>query len=165
MPVSLLALDGQVIAYGGGGAREIPLMDFFAGLFENSLKPDEFVLELSMPAPADRSASAFIKMETNANDLAILNTAVFFSVNRRGKCENARVFVGGAVGEAPVRATSAEELLKGQKLSEADCSEAGEAAKSDVDPLDDHRASAAYRKAMTGVLVERALKKTIERLG
>lgn len=165
LPTSLLALDGQVKAQGKDATREIPLMEFFAGLFENSLEPDEFVLEVNMPVPSGKSASAFIKLETNANDLAILNTAAMVSVDKKGKCSHARVFVGGGVGEAPVRAPSAEQVLQGKKLTHAECAEAGEAAKSDVDPLSDHRASADYRKAMTGVLVNRTLQQIIDRLG
>jgi xanthine dehydrogenase iron-sulfur cluster and FAD-binding subunit A len=64
----------------------------------------------------------------------------------------------------PVRATSAEQVLQGKAFTPELCVTAGQAAKSDVDPLSDHRASAAYRKAMTGVLVERALKQTLNRL-
>jgi CO/xanthine dehydrogenase FAD-binding subunit len=164
MPVSLLALSGAVSAQGAGGVREIPLQDFFQGLFQNTLQPGEFVIDLSVPIPTERSASAFMKLETNANDLAILNSAALVSVDRSGKCVLARVFVGGGVGEAPVRAISAEAVLTGHALTESLCAEAGRAARGDVEPLDDHRASAAYRKAMSGVFVERTLKKVLERL-
>ena len=99
-----------------------------------------------------------------ANDLAILNSAALVSVDKSGKCVLARVFVGGGVGEAPVRSISAEAVLTGHALTESLCAEAGRAARGDVEPLDDHRASAAYRKAMSGVFVERTLKKVLERL-
>lgn len=165
LPTSLLALDGQVTAQGKRATREIPLTEFFAGLFENSLEPGEFVLEVSVPVPKEKSASAFIKLETNANDLAILNTAAMVSLDKKGKCSKARIYVGGGVGEAPVRAPAAEQVLQGQRLTHAECAEAGEAARSDVDPLTDHRASADYRKAMAGVLVDRTLQQIINRLG
>lgn len=164
MPVALLALSGAVSAQGKGGVREIPLQEFFDGLFENALEPDEFVIDMSVPIPTSRCASAFMKLEGNANDLAILNTAVLLSADRSGKCTLARVFVGGGVGEAPVRARSAEKTLEGQPLTPELCAEAGRNAREDVDPLDDHRASAAYRKAMTGVYVERTLQKALSRL-
>jgi len=165
MPVSLLALDGSVTARGKDGSREIVLADFFTGLFENALQAGEFVLELTIPVPPEKSASAFFKLESNANDLAILNTAVLVSLDKGGKCKRSRVIVGGGVGESPVRSPSAEEVLQGQEVTAKVCAEAGQAAKSDVEPLTDHRASAAYRKAMSGVLVERALQKITERLG
>lgn len=164
LPVSLLALDGQVTAQGKSSPRDIPLTEFFAGLFENALDEDEFVLEVSIPVPAEKSASAFIKLETNANDLAILNAAVLVTLDKKGKCSQARIYIGGGVGEAPVRAPSAEQVLEGRQLTDAECTEAGEAARADVDPLTDHRGTAAYRKYMAGVLVTRALTQTIERL-
>lgn len=165
LPVSFLALDGVVHARGQGKSRDIPLADFFAGLFENSLEQGEFMTELSLPVLPAKSASAFLKLETNANDLAILNAAALVSVDKSGKCTHARVFVGGGVGEVPARATSAEAALLGKTLTQELCAAAGQAAKSDVEPLSDHRASAEYRKAMTGVLVERVLKQTLNRLG
>lgn len=165
LPVSFLALEGAVHTRGQGKSRDIPLTDFFAGLFENSLEQGEFMTELSIPVPPAKSASAFLKLETNANDLAILNVAALVSLDKSGKCAQARVFVGGGVGEVPVRAPSAEKVLHGKSLTQELCATAGEAAKSDVEPLADHRASAEYRKAMTGVLVERVLKQTLSRLG
>jgi len=164
LPVSFLALSGVVHTRGQGKSRDIPLTDFFAGLFENSLEQGEFMTELSIPIPPAKTASAFLKLETNANDLAILNVAARVSLDTSGKCAEVRVFVGGGVGEVPVRAASAEKALHGKKLTPELCAAAGQAAKSDVEPLSDHRASAAYRKAMTGVLVERVLKKTLSRL-
>ena len=164
LPVTFLALDGVAHAQGKAGTRDVPLKDFFPGLFTNALEPDEFMSELSIPIPAGKSASAFIKLETNANDLAILNTAVWLGLDGSGKCDRSRVVIGGGVGEVPVRSPSAEQALQGKALTAELCVTAGQTAKNDVDPLSDHRASAQYRKAMTAVLVERALKKTMGRL-
>ena len=164
LPTSFLSLNTTVTAQGSNGTRDIPLDDFFSGLFENVLEADEFMTELSVPAASNKAASAFIKLETNANDLAILNAATYVEVDGSGKCTSARVYVGGGVGETPERSASAESALTGQELSDELCVQAGQAAQGDVDPLSDHRASAEYRKAMTKVLVERALKQTLSRL-
>jgi len=163
-PVSLLALDGSVQAEGGSGSRDIPLQEFFAGLFENSLASDEFVTGVSIPVPSKSSTSAFIKMETNANDLAILNVGVRLTMGDAGICDEARVFVGGGVGESPVRSPSAEAALTGGAVDNDAIDLAGQAVLADVDPLSDHRASADYRKAMSGVLLKRALKSAMQRL-
>ena len=165
LPTSFLALNGEVQAHGPDGGRDIPLEAFFSGLFENSLAPAEFVTAIRLPVPASNSASAFIKLETNANDLAIVNVAVALTLDGAGRCEQARVFIGGGTGETPARAGSAEELLAGTALDEDTISGAGKAAQGDVDPISDHRASKEYRSAMAGVLVEKALRKAIARLG
>ena len=164
LPTGFLALDGVVQAYGPDGSRDIPLEAFFSGLFENSLAPDEFVTAISLPQPPPNSASAFIKLETNANDLAIVNVAVALTLEGSGSCGQPRVFVGGGTGETPVRAGSAEQLLAGARVDEDVIGAAAAAAQTDVDPISDHRASRAYRSAMVKVLTEKALHKAMARL-
>ena len=165
LPTGFLALDGAVRAHGPGGSRDIPMEAFFAGLFENCLAPDEFVTAITLPQPAPDSASAFIKLETNANDLAILNAAVALTMDGSNTCSRTRVFVGGGTGETPARAGSAEQVLTGAVVDAETIDKAAEAAKSDVDPISDHRASAEYRAEMTRVLVARAIRKALERAG
>ncbi len=163
-PVTLLALDGVVNAEGPGGARTISLDEFFAGLFENSLASDEFVTGVSIPAAAKGATSAFIKMETNANDLAIINLAVSLVTDGDGGCSSARIFVGGGVGETPVRCSKAEAVLAGSKLDDEVLEKAGQAVSEELDPLSDHRASADYRKAMGRVMLKRAVGSALARL-
>jgi carbon-monoxide dehydrogenase medium subunit len=164
VPVSFLALDATVQARGPDGDRSIPISEFFPGLFDNALAANEFVAGLSLPRQDANTTSAFIKMETNANDLAILNVAVRISTDGAGRCANARVFVGGGVGETPVAAPSAEQILNGAPLNDETFAAAGAAARNDVEPMSDHRASADYRRAMTKVLLERALGRAVARL-
>lgn len=164
LPVSFLALDGRVRIRSAAGVRELPLADFFTGLFQTALAGGEFVAGVHMPAVAGRVASAFTKLETNANDLAILNVAASVAVDAAGLCREARVYVGGGVGEVPVRARSAEAALRGSTLTDEVLQRAGEAARADVDPIADHRASAEYRRAMTAVMVRRTLGRARDRL-
>lgn len=165
LPVSFLALGGAVRARGPGGSRDIPMEAFFTGLFENCLDPDEFVTAITLPQPAPNTSSAFIKLETNANDLAILNAAVALTLDGSNTCSQARVFVGGGTGETPARAGSAEQALAGAVVDAETIDRAAQAAKSDVDPISDHRASAEYRAEMARVLVARAIRKALERAG
>ncbi len=164
LPTSFLALKAVVKVYGSEGDREIHLCDFFSGLFENVLNNDEFIVALKLPKAEEPCASAFIKLETNANDLAILNVAACLQMDAKENCQQASIYVGGGIGESPVKAPSAEAVLQGKRLNEELINEAAEAAKKDVDPLSDHRASAEYRKAMTGVLVKRTLVRALKRL-
>ena len=165
LPVCLLSLDAAVRVRGPGGGRELPIESFYPGLFENALEPYEFLTHVLLPEHGSRTASAFIKHETNANDLAILNVAVLLEVDQGGGIQAARVFVGGGVGETPVRAPSAERALCGATAAAELFKVAGEAARADVEPMSDHRASAGYRTELTKVLVERALKRAAERAG
>lgn len=164
LPTAFMALGAVVTAQGPGGSREIGLEDFFAGLFQNTLEASEFVTGLFLPLLPARSSSAFLKLETNANDLAIINVAVRVTLDKSGLCQEARVVVGGGVGETPVRVVAAEALLQAEKLSDDLLQRAGEAVQSDLQPMSDHRASAAYRSAVAKTLTERALQQAVARL-
>lgn len=166
LPTAFLALDATVIAVGPKGSRELALPDFFAGLFTNNLEDDEYVAAVSVPAPAAKAASAFLKLETNANDLAIVNVAVNVTMGGRGGrvCKKARVALGGGVGETIVRSGSAEDVLTGEKLTADVLKAAGEAVAKDIDPMSDHRASAEYRSLIAQVFTTRALDKALSRL-
>jgi aerobic carbon-monoxide dehydrogenase medium subunit len=164
LPTAFMALGARVRAQGPGGPREIDLQDFFVGLFENTLEEGEYVTGILLPPLPARSASAFLKLETNANDLAIVNAAVRITVDDSGTCEDACVAIGGGVAETPVRSAKSENLLKGKELTDDLLQRAGKAVQSDLEPLSDHRASAAYRSAMARVLTERALRQAVARL-
>lgn len=164
LPVAFVALDATVTVRSGTGERELPLPDLFAGMFENSLAPGEYLTGLRLPAPPAGSASGFVKLEGNANDLAIVNAAVRITV-AGGRCTEARVVLGGGCGDTPVRSPGAEAVLAGQPLDELVLRAAGEAVVGDIDPMSDHRASARYRKAVAKVMVQRALARAASRLG
>ena len=164
LPIAIMALDGVVQARGPGGSRNITLQDFFEGLFQNTLEANEFITDLFFPALPARSASAFIKLDRNANDLAIVNVAARLTLDESGTCQDARVAIGGGVAETPVRAVSAENLLQGKNISDDLIQQAGIAAQSDLDPMSDHRASGAYRSAIAKTLTERTLRRAFDRL-
>lgn len=165
LPAAFLALDGQVEAVVAGKSRTIPLGGFFRGLFENALQTGELITAIVLPPPAPRTASAFMKLETNANDLAILNVAVRLTLDKAGGCQDCRVIIGGGVGETYVRAAAAEAALRGQPAGPEAFAAAGAAVAGDFEAVTDHRASAAYRRHIAGVYVRRTLATALERLG
>jgi aerobic carbon-monoxide dehydrogenase medium subunit len=149
---------------GPDGQRDLDLQEMMVGLFQNALEPNELVTSLFLPRLPARSASAFMKLETNANDLAIVNVAVRLSLDPAGSCQEARVAIGGGVAETPVRAMAAERLLQGQTISDELVQQAGAAVQADLSPMSDHRASGAYRSLMAKTLTERALRQALGRL-
>lgn len=164
LPTAFMSLDAVVKVHGPDGQRDLDLQEMMVGLFQNALEPNELVTSLFLPRLPARSASAFMKLETNANDLAIVNVAVRVSLDPAGSCLEARVAVGGGVAETAVRAQAAERLLQGKKITDALVQQAGAAVQSDLRPMSDHRASAAYRSAMAKTLTERALRQALGRL-
>ncbi len=164
LPTAFLAIGASVRTEGSSGSREIDLEDFFTGLFENSLAQEEFLTGVALSRPEPGSASAFVKLETNANDLAIVNAAVHMTVDESGACQAARVALGGGVNEIPLRSAAAEKLLTGQVITDELPAKVGQAVQADISPMADHRASAEYRSAMASVLTERALRSAIARM-
>jgi len=163
MPAAFLALGGIAEVSGGSGQREIPLNEFFTGLFENALENDEIITAIRLPQAAPGATSAFLKLETNANDLAILNVAVRFT--RDGDtCKDCRIVVGGGVGETYVRAASAEAALEGAPADSASFAAAAAAVANDIDPVDDHRGSSDYRRHIAKIYTRRALENALARL-
>lgn len=164
VPTALLALDASVDTDGPDGGRSLSLPELFMGLFANTLDTGELITALFVPRPAGRAASAFLKLEGNANDLAIVNAAVRLSVDAGGVCTDARVALGGGVAESTLRIASAEKILQGSRLAPADLQAAGDAVVGEIAPMSDHRASAEYRSAVAKVMTRRALERAVARL-
>ncbi len=165
LPVALMALDGSVKALGPRGTRVIELHKFFLDYFEHALDKNEFLTDVLLPKLPARSASAFLKLETNANDLALLNVGARVTLEESGICRDIRVVIGGGVGKVPVRAVSCEDVLKGQRPGRALVEESSQVVSFDLHPVSDHRASAQYRSAVAKVYVRRTLDRAMTRLG
>lgn len=157
-PVTLIALDAKVEIRRAGGRRELPLGAFFRDYYETALEPDEVVTAVTVPLLPAASGASFIKfLPRTADDYATVAVAATVTLESDGeRCREARIALG-SVGMTPLRGRAAEALLAGQHLTERLLTEAGDAARAAVDPLSDHRGSAAYKREMTAVMVARAL--------
>ena len=155
-PVTLLALGARVQIRGAGGSRELSVDGFFRDYYESALAPGEIVTGVTVPVPAMGSGAAFVKfLPRTADDYATV--AVAAVVTRDGeRCREARVALG-SVGVTPLRGSAAEAVLSGERVTDRLLEAAGEAVKAEVDPLSDHRGSAAYKREMAAVMVRRAL--------
>jgi CO/xanthine dehydrogenase FAD-binding subunit len=164
LPVVLLSLDASVQVQSTGGARQVALQDLYVSLFQTSLEPTEFVSELRVPRRPGRTASSYEKLETTANDLALVSIGACVGLDAAGRVEHLRLVAGGGIGETPQRLAAAEATLMGKGVDGPALLAAVAAARGEVDPIGDHRASAAYRRHMVGVLLERNLTRALARL-
>jgi len=164
VPAALLALDAVVTTSTGIATRELPLAGVYTGLFTNSLAPGEYISSVFVPRPAARTASAYLKLETNANDLALIGVAVRVTVDSSRRISDPRVVLGGGLNEIHIRSAAAEAVLQGATASEELFQRAAEAIGTEIKPMSDHRCSAQYRAAMGKVYVRRALQRALDRL-
>ena len=165
LALPLLALDAILVAAGSNGEREIPIENFFLGANYMALDSDEVLLEIRIPQCSEKTGTAFVKLrrQQTAIDMAVVNTATFLTINN-GRCEAARITLG-AVAPISFRVKKAESMLVGAKLNAETLQKAAATVAEEARPIDDIRATAAYRKKMVGVLVRRSLETSMRRCG
>jgi carbon-monoxide dehydrogenase medium subunit len=161
-PATMLALGATVVATGPKGQREIPIADFFPGLFTTALEPEEILTEIRIPLPPPKSGGAYLKLERKVGDFATAGVAAQITLDDAGNCAKAGVGLTN-VGMTPIKATQTEAFLAGKTLDEATIKQAGETAASESQPTDDIRGSADYKRDLVRVLTARALKRALDR--
>ncbi len=156
MPGIAVACEAKITAVGKAGARIIDAADFFQGPLMTALQADEIITEILLPLWPAKRRFGFQEFARRRGDFAMAAAAVFYD-DDGGKARNAHV---GAIGVAdtPLRLKAAEDAINGNAIDEGLIAKAEAAASASVDPADDIHASGAYRKALIGVMVERALR-------
>jgi carbon-monoxide dehydrogenase medium subunit len=156
MPGIVVTCEAKIAVVGKAGARVIDAANFFQGPLMTALKPDEIITEIRLPAWPTKRRFGFQEFARRRGDFALAAAMLFYD-EEGGKARNAHV---GAIGVAdrPLRLPAVEQVINGNKIDEAIIAKAEAAASASVDPDDDIHASGAYRKALVGVMVERALK-------
>ena len=160
-PATMLALRAEVVATGPGGSRTIPIDQFFRGLFQTALEPDEILTEIRIPAPPPRSGGAYVKLERKVGDFATAATAVQVTLGAGGEVASVGIGLTNA-GPTPIRASAAENLLTGKQPSAELIAEAARQAAAATNPSADRRGAVGYKREMARVLTARALQRAIQ---
>lgn len=156
-PPMLLALDAQVQASGPDGERSIPLDQFFVDYFETALAPTEVLTSITLPALAPGTRATYVKfLPRTEDDYATVAVAAVLRLGEDNLCEEVRIGLG-ALATVPLRARAVESALRGQRLTREVVRDAAALVTDEVDPLDDVRGSAGYKRDMARVWTERAI--------
>jgi len=156
MPGIAVTCEATIAVVGKSGARVIAAADFFQGPLITALEPDEIITEIRLPAWPVKRRFGFQEFSRRRGDFAMAGAALFYD-EAGGKASNAHVGAIG-VGDRPIRLAVAEAVINDSAVDEATIAKAEAAASASVDPPSDIHASGAYRKALIGVMVERALR-------
>jgi CO/xanthine dehydrogenase FAD-binding subunit len=158
-----MALNGRLRLRGQARERWVPADEFFVGLFTTALEPDELLVEIALPPVPPRSGGSFLQITRRHHDFCIAGVAAVVTLDDEDQCKQARlVFL--SVGDGPVHARRAAEVLVGQVPTPDVIRAAAETAASDeIDPGSDIHASAEYRRHLANVLARRALEQAFER--
>jgi carbon-monoxide dehydrogenase medium subunit len=164
MPGIVLTCEAEIATVATAGPRVIRAADFFLGPLMTVLEPDEIIVDIRFPAWPPQRRWGFQEFARRRGDFAMAAAAVWYDQDAGGKARNAHVGVIG-VGDRPLRLQQVEAVLNGSAIDDATIAQAEAAASAAVDPQTDIHASADYRRALVGTMVERALKMSGNRNG
>ena len=155
MPAVMLALGAELVAHGSGGERVIPAAEFFTGVFETALGPDEVLVEARVPKLAASTGWAYLKANRRAQDWATVGVAAL--VHRdNGSIAGASIGLVN-MGGTPLRARAAEDALAGG----ASIADAASLVTEGTEPPTDHAGSSEYRAHLARVVTQRALEQAL----
>ena len=153
LPV-LLVLEAVAVAAGPSGVREIPYSEFHVGYRKTALERGEIIAWVRLPDPPAGSIQRFRKVGTRESQ-AISKVVVAMAAARRGSALERVRFAAGSVAATPVRLRAAERICEGAEPVPALAERAAAAAIAEVEPIDDVRSTAAYRRHVLGRVVRR----------
>ncbi|MDY6973448.1 MAG: FAD binding domain-containing protein [Thermodesulfobacteriota bacterium] len=162
---ALMALDAGLKIVKKGGERTISLEDFYGGSGHppNLLSHDEILAEVQIPGMAPSSFGIFLKdAPRQVVDFALANAAIIIAFNERGEeCKDARIVVAGVTSH-PVRSVKAEDILKGEIITEKLMNEAADIVVRDSAPISPIWVSPETRRHMIRTLIKRGLQAALE---
>ena len=154
LPAVLLALEGSVTVRGAGGEREIAAADLFEGYLSTAVAPGEVLTEVRIPALAGYGYG-YEKFNRRAEDWAMVGVAALVKASD-GVCEDVRIGLTH-MAATPLRASAAEDALRGQPLDAEHIAAAAQLAAEGTSPVSDLNASPDYKRHLARVLTRRAL--------
>lgn len=160
---SLIALDAEVTLASLKGKRVIKMEEFFVDYYETALEPGELLTEIRVPPPQRLGWSHIKFTPRSVEDFATVGVALTMKTEH-GTCQDVRLALN-SVASIIVRAKQAEAVLRGQSIDRETLTKMAEVAATEVDPMDDNRGSANYKREMVKVLVRRAAEEANLRLG
>jgi aerobic carbon-monoxide dehydrogenase medium subunit len=159
LPSVLLAVDGEVTARGPDGERTIAAADLFQDYLTTSLGHDEVITEVRLP-DVGTYGFGYQKFTRRAEDWAMVGVCALVSRAADGTCDDVRIALT-SMGATPLRATAAEEALRGSNLDDNSIAAAAERADEGTDPPGDLNATPEYKRHLARVLTRRALEEAV----
>ncbi len=160
---ALMVLETSVVLRSSRRTREVRLEELVKGPGETAIEPDEVITDLVFKKPEQRCFTGFIKIGLR-NALAIsVASAAIYATSREGRLDDVRIACG-AVAPRPIRMRHVEDLVTGKKATAELIRQVEDAASKHCNPISDIRATAEYRRHVSGVIVARLLEAAIDTL-
>jgi carbon-monoxide dehydrogenase medium subunit len=154
-PALMIALDATFVLLSDHGERVVPADGFFLDTYMTRLEPGEIMTEIRIPMPEAGTGACYAKLKRKTGDFATAAAAVTLRMSG-GTVGDVRIALTN-VAQTAVRATDAEQSLRGKPFDEAAITEAARLAMTVCDPVADLRGDVEYKTAMAGEMTRRAL--------
>lgn len=156
MPALAITCGAEITIAGAKVSRVLAAKDFITGPLETALEPGEVITSIRFPKWRSHRRWAFQEFSKRRGDFALGGVALHFDEDAQGHASEVHIGVFGT-GDTPERLSAAEEFVRGKKVDADLAQAAGNIARSAVRVASDMHAGAAYRQALIGTLIERAL--------
>ncbi len=163
LPLIALTLGAEIEIASGRGRRSVPAEAFFVSVMTTALEPDELIVAVRFPVAAAGEGQAFRLFNRRTGDYALVSVAASLQL-RGGRVERLRLGVG-AVEAVPVLLAELCAGQQGRSVNAPWIAEVAAAARAAVQPDDDERVPALYRRELAETLTVRALTAAAERAG
>src|SRR6202171_744632 len=163
LPAIALALGARFHVRTATQERWIEASDFFVGALTTDLQPDEMLVGIELLLPKPRTGCCFMEIARRRGDFAIVGVAATMTLGERDECTDVRLAFCG-VGETPIDASSAAEVLVGRAPSEDAIRDVAAIVQTMIEPSGSVHATADYQRHVAGVLTERALQTAYQRV-
>jgi carbon-monoxide dehydrogenase medium subunit len=154
LPAAMVILEAEVTLQGQGGQRTVAAADLFQDYLTTAVAEDEVLTEIRVPA-LDGYGHSYHKFNRRSEDWAMVGVCVVVK-DSGGTCEDVRIGLTN-MASVPLRATAAEEALRGQALSAENIAKAAELAADQTNPPSDLNATTEYKQHLARVLTRRAI--------
>ena len=154
LPAAMLIAEAEVTLQGSGGQRTVAAGDLFKDYMTTAVAEDEVLTEIRVPT-LEGYGSSYHKFNRRSEDWAMVGVCVVVK-DSGGTCEDVRIGLTN-MASVPLRATAAEEALRGQELSAENIAKAAEQAAEGTTPPSDLNASTEYKQHLARVLTRRAV--------
>ena len=160
LPACMMALDATIVVRGPGGERRIAAEQFFTGIYETRLAPQDLLVAIEVPVARKATAHFFQEFARRHGDYAIVGLAAQ-AVLQGDQLTDLRLGYF-AVGDKPVLANAAGKLT-GVTITAALLAEASAVLSDELDPHEDQQATAAMRRHLAKVLLTRCVASLLNR--
>lgn len=156
LPCIAATCEAQMRLLGPAGERLVKAESFFLGPLTTALADDEIILDVRLPYWPAARRWAFLEFARRPGDFALAGVALFYDLDEQQRACNTHVGVVGACYYSK-RLPDTEQALNGRRVDAETARAVASVASGEAEPTSDFHASAEYRKALVGTLLERAL--------